>query len=233
MGETGEPLLSTTDADNIDASNASNIRASTQDGVPERTGYTGYLVGDGFPVNGLDFGFGIQFPAVAMKDDFFLRTDFLPNRLFRFDGLRWVKVEDAVRMNMTNNDSRNTQKTDFINNNSYMYTDKVTEDAVTLTKGISVINTTIDFAITAPYVVLKIDTYTMEYAVADYPTMRSSYSYTSPTGVVSNKIRITLPVLGSVQQTIPYDGVWTATLYNVRMAQKQSLSKALRPRADL
>jgi hypothetical protein len=81
--------------------------------------------------------------------------------------------------------------------------------------------------------VLKIDTYTMEYAVADYPTMRSSYSYTSPTGVVSDKIRITLPVLGSVQQTIPYDGVWTATLYNVRMAQKQSLSKALRPRADL
>jgi len=233
VNETGEPLLSTADAGNIDASNASNIRASSQDGIPERTGYTGYLVGDGFPVNGLDFGFGIQFPATAVQDDFFLRTDFLPNRLFRFDGSRCVKVEDAVRMNMTNNDTRNTQKTSFINNNNFMYTDKVTEDAVTLTKGASVINTTINFATTAPYVVLKIDTYTMEYAVADYPTMISSYSYTSPLGVVSNKIRITLPVIGTVQQTIPYDGVWTATLYNVRMAQKQSLSKALRPRADL
>ena len=168
-----------------------------------------------------------------MQDDFFLRTDFLPNRLFRFDGARWVKVEDAVRMNMTNNDTRNTQKTGFINNNNFMYTDKVTEDAVTLTKGVSVINTTINFTITAPYVVLKIDTYTLEYAVADYPAMITSYSYTSPLGVVSNKIRITLPVIGTVQQTIPYDGVWTATLYNVRMEQKQSLSKALRPRADL
>ena len=134
---------------------------------------------------------------------------------------------------MTNNDTRITQKTSFINNNSYMYTDKVIEDTVRLTKGISVINTTIDFAITAPYVVLKIDTYTLEYAVADYPAMITSYSYTSPTGVVSNKIRITLPMIGTVQQTIPHDGVWVATLYNVRMEQKQSLSKALRPRADL
>ena len=233
VNETGEPVLSTADAGNIDASNASNIRASSQNGIPDRTGYTGYLVGDGFPVNGLDFGFGIQFPAVAAPDDFFLRTDFLPNRLFRFDGTRWVKVEDAVRMNMTNNDTRNTQKTGFINNNNFMYTDKVTEDAVNLTKGTSVINTAINFTVSAPYVVLKIDTYTMEYAVADYPTMITSYSYTSPTGVVSNKIRITLPVIGTVQQTIPYDGVWTATLYNVREAQKQSLSKALRPRADL
>jgi hypothetical protein len=136
-------------------------------------------------------------------------------------------------MNMTNTDTRNTQKTGFINNTNYMYTDKVIEDAVTLIKGASVIDTTIDFAISAPYVVLKIETYTMEYAVVDYPAMITAYSYTSPTGAVSNKIRITLPVIGTVQQTIPYDGVWTATLYNVRMAQKQSLSKALRPRADL
>jgi hypothetical protein len=63
--------------------------------------------------------------------------------------------------------------------------------------------------------------------------MITSYSYTSPLGVVSNKIRITLPVIGTVQQIIPHTGVWTATLYNVQMAQKQSLSKALRPRADL
>jgi len=233
VNETGKPVLSTADAGNIDASNASNIRASTENGVPERTGYTGYLVGDGFPVNGLDFGFGIQFPATAIQDDFFLRTDFLPNRLFRFDGARWVKVEDAVRMNMTNTDTRNTQKTGFINNNNYMYTDKVIEDIVTLSNGASVINTTIDFAVSAPYVVLKLDTYTMEYAVTDYPAMITSYSYTSPLGVVSNKIRITLPVIGTVQQTVPYDGKWTATLYNVRMEQRQSLSKALRPRADL
>jgi hypothetical protein len=33
-----------------------------------------------------------------------------------FDSTRWIKIEDAVRMNMTNNDTRQTQKTSFINN---------------------------------------------------------------------------------------------------------------------
>ena len=45
-----------------------------------------------------------------------LRLDFLPNRLFRFDGVRWVKVEDAVRLTTTNNNSRSTYKTGFVNN---------------------------------------------------------------------------------------------------------------------
>jgi hypothetical protein len=40
----------------------------------------------------------------------------MPNRQFRFDGARWVKVEDAVRQTMTNTDTRNTLKTSFINN---------------------------------------------------------------------------------------------------------------------
>lgn len=83
--------------------------------VPVRTGYTGYLVG-GNGVNGASFGSGIQFPATAELNDFFLRTDFMPNRLFRFDGTRWVKFEDSVRMTMTNTDHRQTQKTSFINN---------------------------------------------------------------------------------------------------------------------
>ena len=40
----------------------------------------------------------------------------MPNRLFRFDGARWVKREDAVRTTLTNTDDRNTQRTGFINN---------------------------------------------------------------------------------------------------------------------
>ena len=44
-----------------------------------------------------------------------MRTDYLPNRLFRFDGIRWVKIEDAVRLTTTNNDSRANWKTSFVN----------------------------------------------------------------------------------------------------------------------
>jgi len=56
-----------------------------------------------------------------------LRTDFLPNRLFRYDGDRWVKMEDNVRMTMTNTNDRKTYKTDFINNTK---TDTIGGDTV-------------------------------------------------------------------------------------------------------
>lgn len=232
VDERGKPVLNTAADEDILASQ--NVLASQSEGIPERTGYTGYLVGDGFPVNGYDFGFGIQFPATAVKDDFFLRTDFLPNRLHRFDGARWVKVEDAVRMNMTNNDTRATQKTAFINNTNYMYTDATKSDVVTLAKDATTINTTIDPSGTAAFVVIKLDTYTIEYAVSSYPGLITNYSYLNPkTGITSSKVRINLPVIATVQQQIPYAGKWTVTFYKVREEQRQSLSKALRPKADL
>ena len=232
VDEQGNPVLNTADESDIHASQ--NVLASQSEGIPERTGYTGYLVGDGFPVNGYDFGFGIQFPAAATKDDFFLRTDFLPNRLHRFDGTRWVKVEDAVRMNMTNNDTRRTLKTGFINNTEYMYTDATKSDVVTLAKDAVQINTTIDPAGVAAFVLIKLDTYKIEYAVADYPTLITNYSYLNPkTGMTSTKVRINLPIISTVQQRIPYAGKWTVTFYKVREEQRQSLSKALKPKADL
>ena len=218
----GKPVLKT--ADETDITVASNIRASQTNGVPERTGYTGYLVGDGAPVNGYDFGFGIQFPTQAAQDDFFLRTDFLPNRLFRFDSTRWVKVEDAVRMTMTNTDTRSTLKTNFINNNKYMYTDIVATDYVDLTKGDDFVLTTIPWASTAPYVEMKLDTLSVGYAVSDYPDLLEN---------ASGFIKIILPVINLVQQTIPESGVWTVRLCNHREAERQSLSKALKPKADL
>lgn len=83
---------------------------------PIRSGYCGYLLGDGIPENGALFGHGTSFPLSPSTDDFFLRTDYLPNRLFRFNGKRWVKHEDAVRHELTNTSSRQTLKTSFINN---------------------------------------------------------------------------------------------------------------------
>ena len=62
-----------------------------------------------------------------MPGQFFLRTDYLPNRLFRYDGTRWIKYEDNVRM--TTSTLGETQTTDpllvrkklkagFVNNNT-------------------------------------------------------------------------------------------------------------------
>jgi len=84
---------------------------------PASSHYGFYLDGDGVAPNGHPAGFGISFPTSGIdKGDYFLRTDYLPNRLFRYDGNRWIKIEDSVRINMTNNDSRANYKTGFVNN---------------------------------------------------------------------------------------------------------------------
>ena len=83
---------------------------------PDFDGYPGYLTQDGLPSNGAPFTAGIAFPNGPIAGQFCLRKDYLPNRLFRFNGSRWVKIEDNVRMTMSNDDTRQTQKTSFINN---------------------------------------------------------------------------------------------------------------------
>ena len=84
---------------------------------PAASHYGFYLDGDGVAPNGYPAGFGISFPTSGVdKGDYFLRTDYLPNRLFRYDGVRWIKVEDSVRITTTNNDSRANYKTGFVNN---------------------------------------------------------------------------------------------------------------------
>ena len=85
--------------------------------TPASSHYGFYLDGDGVAPNGNPAGFGISFPTSNVdKGDYFLRTDYLPNRLFRYDGNRWVKIEDSVRINMTNTDGRLNYKTGFVNN---------------------------------------------------------------------------------------------------------------------
>lgn len=111
----GNIIILSADQTNLDASIA-NIDASRIMEPPERDGYDGYLLGDGLPPNGEAFGFGLQFPSATEEGDFFLRTDFFPQRLYRYDGNKWVKYEDNVRMTLTNTDTRQTQKGTFINN---------------------------------------------------------------------------------------------------------------------
>jgi hypothetical protein len=104
--------------------------ASDEFQTPNYNGYQGYLVGDGVPPNGAAFSSGIAFPLAPVEGQYALRTDYFPNRLFRFNGKRWVKLEDNVRMTMTNlgasdvaegqpfegRDVRQTQKAGFVNN---------------------------------------------------------------------------------------------------------------------
>lgn len=106
----------------LDANGNTEVLDTDSDGLPDemqtvdREGYKGYLLGDGIPTNGAPFGHGITFPTNNEVGDYFLRTDFAPTRLFRFDGTRWVKQEDNVRMTLSNTNTRSTQKGTFVNN---------------------------------------------------------------------------------------------------------------------
>ena len=113
--EDGTVDIVTTDINTLDASTANELADRVMQ-TPNREGYQGYLLGDGIPSNGEAFGHGISFPTGNAEGDFFLRTDFMPNRLFRYDGSRWVKQEDSVRMTLTNTNTRSHQKGTFVNN---------------------------------------------------------------------------------------------------------------------
>lgn len=66
---------------------------------PTKSAYDGYLTGDGVPMNGFPVTTGTDFPTSPLEGDFVLRLDYYPNRLFRFNGGKWVKIEDNVRHN--------------------------------------------------------------------------------------------------------------------------------------
>lgn len=110
--------------ENIDAS-STYLDASAVLATPDKNYYIGYLTGDGIPPDGIPYGFGITFPSGAIAGQFYLRTDYLPNRLYRYDGKHWIKYEDNVRMTTstlgeTQTDNpllvRRKLKTSFINN---------------------------------------------------------------------------------------------------------------------
>ena len=77
----------------------------------------GHLTGTGIAPNGEHVVSGISFPASPKVGDFCLRVDYKPNRLFRFDGRRWIKIEQTERTNITNGADNNlTLRNSFVNN---------------------------------------------------------------------------------------------------------------------
>ena len=74
----------------------------------------GYLTGDGLAPNGWPVTPGTSFPVNPEAGEHVLRLDYKPNRLFRYDGSTWIKIEDDVRTDIYLDGE--TQRSSFVNN---------------------------------------------------------------------------------------------------------------------
>jgi hypothetical protein len=160
--------------------------------TPASSHYGFRYSGDGIPPNGYVAGAGTSFPTSSVnKGDYFLRLDFLPNRLFRFDGIRWIKVEDSMRLTSTNIGLNNTiNRGEWSNQTSYVINDSVTFGSF-------------------QYVAMLAST-------DKQPNTQTSYwrqvKTTYKTGFVNNSS--------------------TTTINGLTVEQRQTLSNALKPKAD-
>jgi hypothetical protein len=86
---------------------------------PRSFGYTtGYLTGDGAAPNGYPTGVGISFPQDPKVGDYYLRIDYFPQLLFRWNGNLWVRISENVRTGTGFTEGDESQLSGFINNNN-------------------------------------------------------------------------------------------------------------------
>ena len=177
---------------NSNATISSNQTINAVIDTPAGSHYGFYYGGDGIPPNGYVAGAGTSFPIINVnKNDYFLRLDFLPNRLFRYDGNRWIKVEDSVRLTSTNVGLNNTtNRGEWSNQTAYVINDSVTFGSF-------------------QYVAILAST-------NKQPNTETSYwrqvKTTYKTGFVNNSN--------------------TTTINGLTVTQRQTLSNALKPKAD-
>jgi len=86
---------------------------------PRSFGYTtGYLSNTGEAPNGFPTGAGIAFPQNPQVGDYFLRIDYFPQLLYRWDGRMWVRISSNVRTDTGYTAADQSQLSGFINNDA-------------------------------------------------------------------------------------------------------------------
>lgn len=191
--------------------------------TPSKDFYIGYISGNGEPPNGAPYGFGISFPNNPVVGQFYLRTDFLPNRLFRYDGTHWIKYEDNVRMTLDNFGSqdvasgvfqgkqvRETLKTSFINNTNQTGINELAFGSV------SPVTSTPRVLTNKPYVAGMYATVLFNDTAHQSTVSRD----------VSGNALITFDMPANLGTTVQWK------LFQTSVQERQALSKVLKPKAD-
>jgi hypothetical protein len=228
-GRPGDPL-------GLDASDVTVTDASDGDGSPDTSSaiqtstqkVEGYLTGTALPPNGQAVQAGIAFPSGALVGDFYLRLDYIPNRLFRYDGKRWVKVEDAVRTNLTPGSENRTQRSSFVNDTNKFMSNAVVWDAIRVASNYTPVANaaTLSFTLsnTSPYGTVVTKTpYVSSYGVK---------TFVNGTRILNTQANVAGNIGFTVTTPLSVNDVLEYTVYRHVINERQSLSQALRPSAD-
>jgi hypothetical protein len=191
--------------------------------TPNKDFYVGYISGDGEPPNGSPYGFGITFPSGPVTGQFYLRTDFLPNRLFRYDGRHWIKYEDNVRMTLDNFGSQDVESgvfqgkavkqtlvTSFINNTNLTGVNELTFGRL---------NT----VATTPSILTNVTYVTNMFATVLFDDIKHKSTVTRDQ---SGRALITFDLPAPAGTSIQWK------IFEKTTNERRALSKALKPRAD-
>jgi len=117
-GTPANPTSLTTDGDaTVDGTQGGMSTTPTGEGYAQ-----GYLTGGGTAPNGIPVTPAVNFPPDPVTGDYVLRLDYKPNRLFRYNGIRWVKVDDRVRTDLDNGPTNKTLRSGFVNNTATVNT---------------------------------------------------------------------------------------------------------------
>ena len=202
----------------VDTNNLPNVAITSTAKVQ------GYLTSTGLPPNGLPVSAGIAFPPSPVTGDYYLRLDYIPNRLFRFDSKRWIKIEDAVRTNLTPGLDNTSLASGFVNNINATYSGALGWDAINVaTPYTPVANvTTISFNMSTKTVVTKI-AYVSTHAV------KTTLNGTHITNTVANTVG---NVSFTVTNTLSSNDMLEYTVYSKVTPERQGLSDILSPLAD-
>jgi len=224
-GTPGDPLgLDASSAANI-ASNLSASTTSSSSTLSPGHKVTGYLTEDALPPNGATVAAGISFPNSPVLGAYFLRLDYVPNRLFRYDGRRWVKIEDAVRTNLTPGSANNaTQRNSFVNDTNKFMSNGVAWDAIRVSTSYTPAANaaTLSFNFSTKTTVVKVP-YVSTYGV------RTALNGTTITNTKANTAG---NISFTITNPIAAGDILEYTVYEHVINQRQSLSQALRPSAD-
>lgn len=79
------------------------------------------MTGDGTAPNGFPVGAGISFPQNPQVGDYFLRIDYMPQLLYRWDGKLWIRISENVRTDTGFTAEDTSLLSGFINNQGEIY----------------------------------------------------------------------------------------------------------------